>query len=92
MELKIIEEDKHRIVVQIKGEDHTLCHILKEELWNDKNIKAAAFRIKHPLVGVPELLVETNDKEDPKKALAAAAKRLQKQFDSAKELAIKELK
>lgn len=92
MELKVLEEDKSRLLLQIKGEDHTLCNVLKDELWNDKNIKASAFRIKHPLVGIPEILSETNGKEDPRKALINAAKRLEKEFEKCAEIAKKELK
>ena len=52
---------------------------MKTELWNDDHIKVAAYRIEHPLVGVPRLLIETDGKETPKKALAEAVKRLEKQ-------------
>ena len=51
---------------------------LKKELWNDKHIKAAGYNIKHPVTGVPRLVVETDGAEKPKKALVEAAKRLDK--------------
>jgi DNA-directed RNA polymerase subunit L len=79
MELKVIEEGKNKLIVEIKGEDHTFCNALKAELWNDKHVKAAAYNIDHPLVGEPHLTVETDGKEDPKDALIAAAKRLKKE-------------
>ena len=83
MEVKVLEESKNRIVIEIKGEDHTFCNALKQELWNDKDVKVASYKIDHPLIGVPQFLVETKGK-DPKKVLMDAAKRLQKELDKFK--------
>ena len=89
MEIKVLLDKKNKFRIAVKGEDATLCNALKKELWNDKHIKVAGFHIKHPLIGVPRLIVETDGKEDPKKALIAAAKRLQKTNDAFKKLAVK---
>lgn len=78
MELKILEESKGTLKVEILGEDHTLANSLRKELWSDSHVKIAGYEIEHPLVGSPVLIVETDGKEDPKKALAAAAERLKK--------------
>ncbi|MBR9677393.1 DNA-directed RNA polymerase subunit L [Candidatus Woesearchaeota archaeon] len=84
MELKILEDKKNRLVVEIKGEDHTLCNALKAELWNDKKVTVASYRIAHPLVGIPTLIVETESSTAPKKALQNAISRLSKQNDEFK--------
>lgn len=84
MEIKILEEKKNRMVIEIKGESHTFCNALKKELWKDSHVKAAAYRISHPLTGVPNMVVETDTNETPKKALLEASKRLNKSFDSFK--------
>lgn len=76
MDIKIIEEDKKKIVFEVPGESHTLLNILREELWNDENVKEAAYRIKHPLTKIARMIVETNGKEEPRKALQEAAKRV----------------
>jgi DNA-directed RNA polymerase subunit L len=76
MEIKVIEDTKNKMIIELKGETHTLCNALKKELWNDSHIKTAGYNIAHPLVGVPKIVVETDGKETPKKALAEAAKRL----------------
>ncbi len=78
MDINILEDKKSRLVFEIHGEDHTFCNILREELWNDKSVKVAAYNISHPLVGIPKFIVETDSKEDPKKALADAVSRLKK--------------
>lgn len=84
MELKIVEEKKNKMIVEVKGETHTFCNAVKKELWNDKHIKSAGYTIEHPFVGTPKIIVET-DGEEPKKALADAAKRLEKSADEFKQ-------
>lgn len=89
MELKILEEKKNRLVFELKGEGHTLCGMLKTELWNDEHVKAAGYYIEHPLIGIPRFTIET-DGAEPKKVVVAALKRIDKQLaklkDSAKEI------
>ena len=78
MELKILEDKKKRLVFELKGEDHTLCNALREELWNDKSVTVAAYNISHPLVGIPKFIIETNGKTAPRKALKNAISRLKR--------------
>lgn len=81
MELNFLENTKNKILVELKGEDHTFCNLLVKELQKDSGVKTAAYRISHPLTGVPEILVETNEKETAKKALISAVDRLAKLND-----------
>lgn len=78
MELNIIEDKKNRLVFELKGEGHSLCNALRKELWNDSHVKAAAYTIEHPLVGVPRFILDT-DGADTYKTITGAIKRLQKQ-------------
>ncbi|PLW80565.1 DNA-directed RNA polymerase subunit L [Candidatus Woesearchaeota archaeon] len=78
MEIKILEDSKTKLVFELPGESHTFCNALREELWEDKNVDAAAYNIKHPLISAPKFLIEA---KDPKKALKEAAKRLDKKSD-----------
>lgn len=77
MELNVLEESKNKIIVEIKGQSHTICNALNRELWNDKSVKAAGYNVKHPVASSPVLIVETDGK-NPRDALADAAKRLGK--------------
>ncbi len=77
MEMNVLEDKKKRMVFELKGEGHTLCNALREELWNDKDVTVAAYNIDHPLIGVPRFIIETSDKE-PKQALKDAISRLKK--------------
>jgi DNA-directed RNA polymerase subunit L len=77
MEINVLEDKKKRLVFELKGEGHTLCNVLRDELWNDKSVKVSAYNIAHPLVGIPKFIIETDGKA-PKKALKDAIARLKK--------------
>ena len=78
MEVKIIEEKKNRIVLEIEGVGHGFCNALVKELYNDKDTKSAGYHIDHPLVGVPKFLIETKGIE-PRDALKKALSSIKKQ-------------
>ena len=92
MKVKILKEKKNRLTIEIREEGHVFCNALKKELWNDSHVKVAAYKIDHPLVGVPTVVVETDGKESPKKALTEAAKRLSKVADNFKSAFLKGIK
>jgi DNA-directed RNA polymerase subunit L len=77
MEIKVLEYTKTKLRIEVKGEDHTLLNLLKKELYNDKALKYAGYKIAHVHVGIPELIIETESK-DPKKVLLEAVSRLKK--------------
>lgn len=78
MEINVLEDKAKRLVFEMKGENHTLCNALREELWNDKAITVSAYNIDHPLVGIPKFIVETNGDKEPRKAVKDAISRLKK--------------
>ena len=79
MEIEVLESSKNRIKLKIKGETHTFCNILRRELWEDKSIKVAGYKIEKSLENEPIFIIETEGK-DPKKALIEATQRLKKKF------------
>ena len=83
MEFKVLDESKNRLVFQLTGETHTFCNVLKDALRNVKGVLVATYKIDHPLIGVPEFLVETKD-VDPRKALRAALEVVTKQAEEFK--------
>ncbi len=82
MEVNILEDKKKRLVFELKGEGHTLCNALRDELWNDKSVTVSAYNISHPLIGIPKFIVETDGKKEAKKALIDAIARLKKKNNS----------
>ena len=75
MEIKIIEDDKNRLVFEIKGVSHGFCTMLKEKLLENSDVKIATYKVEHPLINIPKFLVETTG-ADPKKCVADAVKKL----------------
>lgn len=81
MEIKILEESANRLVFEAKT-SHTLCTALKQELWEDEDVKAAGYSIAHPLVGKPVFTVETKKGREPRKAVSKAIKGLNKKLEN----------
>jgi len=88
MEFNVIEESKSKIVFELKDESHTFCNALKEELQKVKGVILATYKISHPLIGIPQFLIETKDIE-PRKALKSALSALRKKSEEFKKEAKK---
>lgn len=82
MEISVLEESKGKIEIEILGEDHTLCNVLRSELWNH-SVEIAAYNIEHPLISNPTILVEGSG--DLKKKLVSASDSLRKLFKEMKD-------
>ena len=78
MDASVLEEKKKRIIVELKGANHGLCHAIKKELWNDNTVTVASYVVEHPMTSVPKLIVETNNDGNPREALKKAIERLKK--------------
>ncbi len=80
MEFIVLEEVKNKLVFQLKGETHTFCNALKTELQRIEGVSIATYRIDHPLIGIPQFLIETKSIE-PRKALKEALANLKKKAE-----------
>jgi DNA-directed RNA polymerase subunit L len=92
MEIKILDDKKNKLVMEVKGVDHTLCNVLKAELWNDKHVKVATYSIRHPQISVPQMIVETDGDVTPRNAVANAVQKLHKTNEKFKKEFLKEVK
>ena len=77
MEIKVTGT-KNKIEVDLIGEDHTFCNLLRETLQKDPDVVYAAYNISHPYVSEPKLIVETKGKKTAKNALLKAADTIKK--------------
>lgn len=68
--MKVIEEQPEKLVLEITGETHTLCNILRKRLMNQEEVDAAAYDITHPLIGQPEFEVRSSN---PRESMVVAA-------------------
>ena len=78
MEVKILESKKKRLRFALKGEGHAMSNLLRTYLWRVKDVKIAAYTVRHPLLAVPEVIVETIDK-DARDAVVKGAELIKKQ-------------
>ena len=92
MEIRILDDKKNKMLVEVKGADHTLCNAIKAELWNDKHVKIATYSIRHPQISMPQMIVETDGEESPKNALMNAVERLHKVNAKFKKEFVKEVR
>ncbi|MBI5391807.1 DNA-directed RNA polymerase subunit L [Candidatus Woesearchaeota archaeon] len=60
MDIHILKEEKDLLEVEIVGEGHTFCNLLRDTLNNQKEVKHASYMIQHPLVSNPILAVRTS--------------------------------
>jgi len=92
MEIEVITNNKTKLEIKLPGANHTLCNALKTKLLENDNVKVATYAIRHPLVGVPLFLVETDTKQSALDAVKDAAKKLKADFAKLEKNAAKELK
>lgn len=85
--MKVIEEEDERLVLEITGETHTICNILRKRLMDYDEVDAAAYDITHPLIGQPEFEVRA---ENPRESIIKAANEVKDQTAVFKEAIVKE--
>ena len=72
MRIRILERGERSLKIEIIGEGHTFCNLLRDFLLRNPDVEFAAYRIDHPLVSNPVFYVRTKDGE-PEEALKKAA-------------------
>jgi DNA-directed RNA polymerase subunit L len=72
MKIRILEKSEKSLKIEILGEGHTFCNLLRDSLLRNPDVEFAAYRIDHPLVSNPVLYVRTRGGR-PEEALKRAA-------------------
>lgn len=75
MELKKIEDNEKRLIVEFDGETIAFVNMIKDKLWEDPAVKEAAAIMEHPYLSKPKILVETS-RSSPEVALGKATEKL----------------
>ncbi|MEM5802101.1 MAG: RpoL/Rpb11 RNA polymerase subunit family protein [Candidatus Aenigmatarchaeota archaeon] len=91
MEIKVLKNDGKSLIIEVKGETFTLTNLIREELWEDKNVKEAAQIKEHPYLAEPKILVSAY-KGSHATALEKAVERLIEQTKEFREEFKKALK
>ena len=90
MEIEVSKSEKNYIEIIVRGDEFGVANAVKEILLEDKDVEFAAYRMDHPQVGTPILMVRTKE-GSPLSAVKYAIKKLKKQATDFKD-AIKEAK
>ena len=76
MKINVLNEDNNSISLEIEGEGHTLCNLLRNKLW-ELDIVSCGYNLKHPLISSPVLNIESS-KGKPRKVLSSCIDELKK--------------
>ncbi len=77
MEVKKIKDENGVLMLELERESKSFTNLLREELWNDKNVSEAAAIKEHPYMAQPKLFLKMEGKNKPEKALNDTAKRIE---------------
>ncbi|MBU0591461.1 DNA-directed RNA polymerase subunit L [Candidatus Micrarchaeota archaeon] len=59
MEVNIIVNEKNMLELEFVNGDSSLPQMLVEKLNSDKNVEFAAYKVEHPLIAHPKLILKT---------------------------------
>lgn len=60
MDVKIVESNNDELVLDIKGDDHTVSNLIKSRVVNLENVTFAGYSKEHQLKDKSKLVVKTN--------------------------------
>jgi len=60
MEIKILKEEKGELTFELIGCDRSLPQLLVEKLNSDKTVDFAAYKVEHPLLANPIVILRTS--------------------------------
>jgi len=83
--MKYLKDEPEHIVMEITGETHTICNILRKRLMAQDEVSAAAYDITHPLIGQPEFEIVS---PNPKESLVTASQTVKTEATEFKEVLI----
>ena len=76
MEIRLVSKTDRELVLEIKGEDHTLGNMLMKEALRHPGVEYVAYRIPHPLRDIMEFTIVVKDGYDISKVLKEVIDRL----------------
>ena len=80
--MKYLRNDEEHVVLEVTGESHTICNILRKRLMSQDEVSAAAYDITHPLIGQPEFEIVSSN---PQQSLITASETVKSEASEFKE-------
>ncbi len=72
MKIEVLEDEKEKLKLEIH-DNTTLINLINENLWRQKGVDTAAYKVDHPYLSKPVLLIKS---KNPKKALLEATEQI----------------
>ncbi len=63
MEPKVIESSKYELKIEIVGEGHSFCNLLRKTLLEEPAVEFAGYSIDHPLLANPVFTLRTKRRQ-----------------------------
>ncbi|MFA5106526.1 MAG: DNA-directed RNA polymerase subunit L [Candidatus Micrarchaeia archaeon] len=88
MKINFLAKEAHYVEIEIVGEDHSLPNALRELILQDDDVEFAAYKMPHPQIANPVLIVRTKSKnalaivKSAAKELSKQAKEMREEFES----------
>ncbi len=84
MELKILDQSKNKVTLEVIAWDIGYINLVRKELWNDEKLKIAGYHKEHPQKENTKFIVETNTQKKAIEAIHEAVKRVKKDINKIK--------
>ena len=81
MKIKVLNNTKNELKIEIVGEGHTFCNALQNTLLKNSTVEFAGYNLAHPLIAEPTLYIRTKGRRKPETALMEAVKILEKEVE-----------
>jgi len=72
MELKVLEEKKDMLSLELTGETHTFLNLLTEVSWKE-GARQAAYFVEHPYIAQPKIIVRS---DNPRRVLRDSVQKI----------------
>ena len=72
MKIEVLENEKETLKIEVH-DNTTLISVINENLWQQKGVDVAAFKVDHPYLSKPVLIIKSRN---PKKSLLDAAEQV----------------
>ena len=63
MKPRIIEHVKSELRIELGGEEHGLCNLLRKTLLEESSVEFAGYNIEHPLLAQPIVSIKTKRRQ-----------------------------
>ena len=91
--IKIVKSDKNLLEAEILDEDkHSIPNLLVKYLLKDDRVEYAGYRIPHPLVSYPRIVVRTREGYSPLEVLKSVIEKIINDVNNFEKAFLKALK